>query len=198
MNAPLILDRRRVLAGGGALIVSFSLNQAFAEEQEGVLVAAPKPPGSLATSPYLDSWIHVDADGSITVFTGKVELGQGFKTAFQQIAAEELDVPFASLKVVTADTKLTANEGYTSGSHSMQDSGTAIQYAAAQARALLVAEAAKRLDVPVESLRTENAAVIASDGRRLGYGELVAADFLHVEAVVGTKLKDPATFKVMG
>ena len=85
---------------------------------------------------------------AITVFTGKAELGQGFKTAFQQIAAEELDVPFASLKVVTADTKLTANEGYTSGSHSMQDSGTAILNAAAQAREILVAEAAKRLDVP--------------------------------------------------
>ena len=69
------------------------------------------------------------------MFTGKAELGQGFKTAFQQIAAEELDVPFGSLKVITADTSRTANEGYTSGSHSMQDSGTAIQNAAAQVRA---------------------------------------------------------------
>jgi CO/xanthine dehydrogenase Mo-binding subunit len=199
MNAPVILDRRRVLAGGGALIVSFSLNQAFAEEQAAPTAApAPKPPGSLAHTPYLDSWIHVDADGRITVFTGKVELGQGFKTAFQQIAAEELDVPFASLKVVTADTKLTANEGYTSGSHSMQDSGTAIQYAAAQTRALLVAEAAKRLDLPVENFRTENGAVIAPDGQRLGYGELVAGDMLHVQAQAKSPLKDPATFKVMG
>jgi nicotinate dehydrogenase subunit B len=197
MNAPVILDRRRVLAGGGALIVSFSLTQAFAEEQ-GAPAAAAKPPGSLATTPYLDSWIHVDADGSITVFTGKVELGQGFRTAFQQIAAEELDVPFASLKVVTADTSLTANEGYTSGSHSMQDSGTAIQYAAAQTRALLVAEAAKRLDLPVENFRTENGAVIAPDGQRFGYGELVAGDMLHVQALAKPQLKDPATFQVMG
>src|ERR1700749_946208 len=187
MNAPVILDRRRLLKGSGALIVSFSLTNAFAQDQAPQAAPpppAPKPPGSLATSPYLDSWLRIDADGSITVFTGKAELGQGFKTAFQQIAAEQLDVPFASLKVITADTKLTANEGYTSGSHSMQDSGTAIQHAAAQARALLVAEAAKRFDVGAESLHTENAVVIASDGRRLGYGELVAADFLHVEAVV--------------
>ena len=107
MNAPVILDRRRVLAGGGALIVSFSLGNAFAQDQGAPAAPpAPKPPGSLATSPYLDSWIRIDADGTITVFTGKAELGQGFKTAFQQIAAEELDVPFASLKVVTADTKL--------------------------------------------------------------------------------------------
>ena len=73
---------------------------------------------------------------AITAFTGKAELGQGFKTAFQQIAAEELDVPFKSVNVVTADTSRTANEGYTSGSHSMQYSGTAIQNAAAQVRAL--------------------------------------------------------------
>ncbi len=171
MNAPVNFDRRQVLAsvlaGGGALIVSFSLT-------------------------------GIEADGSITVFTGKAELGQGFKTAFQQIAAEELDVPFASLKVVTADTKLTANEGYTSGSHSMQDSGTAIQNAAAQARALLVAEAAKRFGLPAENLKTENGAVVAPDGRRLSYGNLVAADMLHVQAQAKSELKDPSAFKVMG
>ncbi|HEY3790244.1 MAG TPA: molybdopterin cofactor-binding domain-containing protein, partial [Bradyrhizobium sp.] len=203
MNAPtngsLVLDRRRVLAGGGALIVSFSLSDAFAQDQ-GPPKTAPPPssPGSLKNTPYLDSWIRIDADGAITAFTGKAELGQGFKTAFQQIAAEELDVPFASLTVITADTSRTANEGYTAGSHSTQDSGTAIQNAAAQVRALLVAEAARRLDVPEEDLRTENAAVIASDGRKLGYGELVAGDMLHVRAQPTSKLKDPATFKLMG
>src|SRR5580704_16799067 len=149
MNGPVILDRRQVLAGSGALIVSFSLSDALAQDQTAA-IPSPPAPGSLKTSPYLDAWIRIDADG-ITAFTGKAELGQGFKTAFQQIAAEELDIPFASLKVVTADTQLTANEGYTSGSHSMQDSGTAIQYAAAQARALLVAEAARRLDLPAEN-----------------------------------------------
>jgi CO/xanthine dehydrogenase Mo-binding subunit len=199
MNAPLILDRRRLLTGGGALIVSFSLTNAFAQDQNPAAIPpAPKPPGSLGKAPYLDSWIRIDADGSITVFTGKAEIGQGFKTAFQQIAAEELDVAFASLKVVTADTRLTANEGYTSGSHSMQDSGTAIQNAAAQARAVLVGEAAKRLDLPAGNLRTENGTVIAPDGRKLSYGELVAADMLHVQAQPSSRLKDPATFKVMG
>jgi CO/xanthine dehydrogenase Mo-binding subunit len=199
MNAPVILDRRSVLAGGGALIVSFSLTGAIAQDHAAPAAApAPARPGSLKTSPYLDSWIRIDADGAITVFTGKAELGQGFKTAFQQIAAEELDVPFGSLKVVTADTSLTANEGYTAGSHSMQDSGTAIQHAAAQARALLVAQAARRLDLSAESLSTENGAVIAPDGRRLGYGELVASDMLHVQAQPDSQLKDPATFKVMG
>jgi CO/xanthine dehydrogenase Mo-binding subunit len=198
MSAPVILDRRRVLAGGGALIVSFSMPGAFAQDAPPVAPPAAKPPGSLATTPLLDSWIRIDADGSITVFTGKAELGQGFRTAFQQIAAEELDVAFDGLKVVTADTSRTANEGYTSGSHSMQDSGTAIQNAAAQARELLVAEAARRLSQPAEHLRTENGEVIAPDGQRLGYGDLVAADMLHVQAQPKSKLKDPATYRVMG
>ena len=192
MKGP-VLDRRSVLAGSGALIVSFSLGEAFAQDP-----AAPKPPGSLATAPYLDSWIRIDADGGITAFTGKAELGQGFKTAFQQIAAEELDVAFAQVKVVTADTSRTANEGYTSGSHSMQDSGTAILHAAAQVRALLVAEAARRLDLPAENFRTENGAVIAPDGRRVAYGELVAGDWLHVQAQPTSPLKDPSTFRVIG
>ncbi|HEY2212604.1 MAG TPA: molybdopterin cofactor-binding domain-containing protein [Bradyrhizobium sp.] len=199
MKAPVMLDRRCVLAGSGALIVSFSLADAFAQDQAAPPAApAPNPPGSLKGSPFLDSWIRIDSDGSITVFTGKAELGQGFKTAFQQIAAEELDVPFESLKVVTADTRFTANEGYTSGSNSVHDSGTAIQNASAQARELLVAEAGRRLGLPAENLRTENGAVISPDGRRLGYGELVAADMLHVQAQPKSKLKDPASFKVMG
>jgi nicotinate dehydrogenase subunit B len=198
MNGPVIIDRRRVLAGGGALIVSFSLGDALAQDRGAPAPPPPNLPGSLKAAPLLDSWIRIDADGSITVFTGKAELGQGFKTAFQQIAAEELDVPFESLKLVTADTSRTANEGYTSGSQSMQNSGTAIQNAAAQVRALLVAEAARRLDLPAESLRTENATVIAPDGRRLGYSYLVAGDMLHVQAQAKSKLKDPTTFKVMG
>jgi nicotinate dehydrogenase subunit B len=201
MNVPVILDRRSVLAGGGALIVSFSMSDAFAQDQTPPAVAPPHPPslpGSLKDAPLLDSWVRIDADGSITVFTGKAELGQGFKTAFQQIAAEELDVPFASLKVITADTGLTADEGYTSGSQSTQYSGTAIQNAAAQVRELLVAEAARRLDLPVENFRTENGAVIAPDGQRFGYGDLVASDMLHVQAQPKSKLKNPATYKVMG
>jgi nicotinate dehydrogenase subunit B len=198
MNGPVILDRRNVLKGGGALIVSFSLTDAFAQDQTPAAAPpAPKPPGSLAQAPYLDSWIRIDADG-ITVFTGKVELGQGFKTAFQQIAAEELDVPFESLKVVTADTSRTANEGYTSGSHSMQDSGTAIRHAAAQVRELLIAEAARRRDLPTDNFHTEDGVVISPDGERFRYTDLIPAEMLHVQAQPTSKLKDPSTFKVMG
>jgi nicotinate dehydrogenase subunit B len=196
MSAPVSLDRRNVLKGGGALIVSFSLHGALAQDQ-GTPAAVSKPAGSLAQTPFLDSWIRIDADG-ITVFTGKVELGQGFKTAFQQIAAEELDVAFESLKVITADTRRTANEGYTSGSHSMQDSGTAIQHAAAQVRELLIVEAARRRDLPPEHFHTEDGVVISPDGERFSYVDLIPAEMLHVQAQPQSKLKDPATFKVMG
>ncbi len=204
MSGSVITSRRRMLAGGGALVVSFSLGSAFAQDQAAPAPAPPPgpppspPPGSLKGAPYLDSWIRIDADGSITVFTGKAELGQGFRTACQQIAAEELDVPFASLKLITADTSRTANEGYTSGSNSMKDSGTAVQHAAAQVRALLIAEAARGLELPAESLKTDNGAVIAPDGRRLGYGDLVAGEMLHVQAEAKSKLKHPADYRIMG
>jgi nicotinate dehydrogenase subunit B len=198
----IILSRRRVLAGTGALVVGFSsVSRLLA--QQGVPGADQKPnppplPGSLKGSPFLDSWIRLDADGAITVLTGKAELGQGIKTALLQIAAEELDVPLSSLALVTADTARTANEGYTAGSQSMQESGTAIRHAAAQVRALLVAEAAKRLALPAEALRTEGGAVLANDGRRLRYGELVASELLHVQAQPASALKDASSFKVMG
>ena len=94
-RAPSFSIAAAVLAGGGALIVSFSLPDAFAQDQRAPARAAPKPPGSLATSPYPRFLDSHRCRRPITVFTGKAELGQGFKTAFQQIAAEELDVPFA-------------------------------------------------------------------------------------------------------
>jgi nicotinate dehydrogenase subunit B len=199
-----IVSRRRVLVGTGALIFAFSsASRLFGQEAQDAKVAkepnqVPPLPGSLKQSPFLDSWIRIDADGAITVFTGKAELGQGIKTALLQIAAEELDVPLQSLTLVTADTERTANEGFTAGSRSMQDSGTAIRYAAGQIRDLLVGEAAKRLLLPLDQLSTEGGFVVARDGRRLGYGEIVSAEFLHVEAQPSSRLKDSRSFKVMG
>ena len=193
MNRPVTIDRRKLLAGGGALVVSFALQPLSAQE------AAPpvKLPGNLTTSPFLDSWISIDSGGRITLFTGKAELGQGIKTAIQQIAADQLDVLFADVNLVTADTGRTPNEGYTSGSNSMKDSGTAVLHASAQVRALLLAEAARRLDQPIESLRTDNGAVVVPNGSRIGYGELIGVG-LHVKAQPTSPLKDPATYKIIG
>jgi nicotinate dehydrogenase subunit B len=187
------VSRRAVLQGAGALVVAFSLApRGFAAE-----APASKLPGSLAQTPLLDAWIRIDAHSSVTVFTGKVEFGQGIKTALLQVVAEELEVPFEQLQLVTADTARTANEGYTAGSRSMQDSGTALRHAAAQVREILIGEAARRWNVPADSLKAVNAAVVAADGRRASYGDLVAAEQLHAAAQPVSKLKDPTRFGVM-
>jgi CO/xanthine dehydrogenase Mo-binding subunit len=192
------VTRRRVLAGG-ALIVGFSSHsRSLAQQGPAAQRTAPPLPGSLKVSPLIDSWIRIDASGRITVLTGKCELGQGIKTALLQIAAEQLDVPLAALMLITADTGETANEGFTAGSHSMQDSGTAILHASAQARAILVAEAAARFGVSPDALKTQNGAVVALDGRRLTYAALLSDQLLHAEAKPQSRLKHPAFFKLMG
>jgi len=177
---------RRGLLGAGALVVAFSLApRAFTQEEGGApqKPVAPGLPGSLKTAPFLDAWIKVDANGQVTVFTGKAELGQGIRTALIQVAAEELDVAPAAISLITADTGRTPNEGVTAGSHSMQDSGTAILNAAANARQLLTEAAAQRWRASPDGLVTTGAGGIkAPDGRTLGYGELAAGLSLHVEA----------------
>ena len=173
------LSRRGLLAGSGALVVSFSLKttglaqQTGEAQNAGTAPARPAPlPGSLDKTPMLDAWIRVDADGTISIFTGKAELGQGIKTALIQVAAEQLDVASQSVHLVAADTARTPNEGYTAGSHSMQDSGTAIMHAAAQVREILLGIAAERLSLPIEQLAARDGAIVAGDGRLIGYGEL--------------------------
>lgn len=189
-------SRRGFLAGGGALIVSFSmLPQALAQTAP---PATPPMPGSLRVAPFLDSWIRIDADGTIGVLSGKSELGQGIRTALIQVAAEHLGVPVSAIRLTTSDTAQTANEGFTAGSQSMQDSATAIMHAASQAREILIGLAAKKFDRPAETLKTENGFVVAQDGTRVAYRDLVAGDVLHVQAAPTSKLKDPASFTIVG
>lgn len=191
------MSRRGFLGAGGALIVSFAI-------PHGGLAQTPagtsQLPGSLKRAAMLDSWISIDESGAVAVFTGKSELGQGIKTALVQIAAEQLDVPPASIGLVTSDTDRTANEEFTSGSQSLQDSGTAILHASAQARAILIGLAATRLGVAAEQLHTRDGAVIGPDGRSALYRDLVADNVFHVEAQPSStsKLKAPQDFKVMG
>src|SRR3954468_15565180 len=137
MNAP-AFTRRRFTAGLGALVVSFSLDPNLALSQE-------RLPGSLQNNRKLDGWLRINPDGSATVFTGKVELGQGILTALAQIAAEELDLPLARVSVISGDTGRTPNEGMTAGSQSVENSGTALRLAAAEVRAMLIELAAPKL-----------------------------------------------------
>ena len=184
------LSRRALLLAGGGLIVSVTARPAGAAEG--------KLPGSLATEGHLDAWIRVAPDGAVTVFTGKAELGQGLRTAILQVAAEQLRLAPERLTLVTADTGLTANEGVTAGSHSMQDSATAIMNAAAQVRALLEQRAAAEFGVDPATLRVADGAVAEADGRSLDYGALAAKLDLHAVAQAESPLSDPAQYTVIG
>jgi nicotinate dehydrogenase subunit B len=187
--------RRAFLARSGALVVTFSLAPFNVGAQEG---GGAKLPGSLEKAPLLDAWIRVGADGSVTVFTGKAELGQGVKTALIALAAEELGVATPAIVLVTADTSRTPNEGYTAGSNSMKDSGTAIRSAAAQVRELLIERASAKLGLPTERLHAQQGSVVADDGRRIGFGELAAQGYAQVRARPVAKLKDPHTYTIVG
>jgi nicotinate dehydrogenase subunit B len=193
--------RRGVLAGAGALVLTFRIpTGVLAQEGEvqGATAPAAKLPGSLAGQPYLDAWIRIDASGAVSVFTGKAELGQGLKTAILQIAAEELAIHPESITLVTADTARTANEGYTAGSQSMQNSGTAVRNAAAQVREIMIGEAARRLNVAAEELRAEAGRVQTRDGRALTYAELISDQMLHVNAQPQSRLTPTEKFRQMG
>ena len=194
--------RRRFLAAG-SITVSFALlpgAQALAQRatEDAAPEAAAKLPGNLASTPMLDAWIRIDADGRITVHTGKAELGTGIRTAFIQIAAEQLQVRPQDIHLVTADTALTPNEGYTAGSHSTADSGTAILNAAAQVRGLLLEAAADKLGLDVAALQVSEGKIKAPDGRELGFGEAVSGVDLHRRAEPRSPLIAPDQHKVIG
>jgi CO/xanthine dehydrogenase Mo-binding subunit len=176
---------RRAFLRGGALLMAFTLvpvpRRAWADTEVdtlGTVVLAPDLPGSLRTNPYLDAWIRVGHEG-ITVYTGKVELGTGVKTALLQIAAERLEVSPSAINLLTADTALTPNEGYTAGSHSIFDSGTALFNAAAQVRELLLESAGRSWKVAPALLTTREGIIHGPDGQRMAYADAVKNVDLH-------------------
>jgi nicotinate dehydrogenase subunit B len=192
MNMPLSLDisRRGLLAGGGALVISFSLPARK--------IFAQGAPASGIAPDRLDSWLRIDAQGLATVYTGRTEFGQGMKTAMIQLAAEELSLDPHTVKIVSCDTALTPNEGYTSGSRGMADGGSTVRAAAAQMREILLQVAATKLGADAAQLKLENGKVVGPDGKSIGYGELVAGDAMHVQLNKQTKLKDPKTYSLVG
>jgi nicotinate dehydrogenase subunit B len=192
MNAP-VFSRRQFTAGLGALVVGFSLDPKLALGQE-----PPRLPGSLQGNRKLDGWIRISSDGTATILTGKVELGQGILTALAQIAAEELDLPLGRITMISGDTGQTPNEGQTAGSQSVENSGTALRMAGAEVRALLIDLAAKRLGVAADQLTVADGVISAPDGRKVGYGALVADLDLNREASAKTSPKPPAGHKIVG
>ncbi|WP_028212242.1 xanthine dehydrogenase family protein molybdopterin-binding subunit [Paraburkholderia mimosarum] len=201
-------ESRRHFMISGALFVAFSLvkgTDALAQEviaDEGAAVHIGKDTqalaGSLKTNPFLDAWIKITPEGKVTVFTGKVELGTGVRTALLQVAAEELDMAPSLITFLTADTGASPDEGLTAGSHTMADSGSALLNAAAQVRGLLVDAAAKHFGVDASALAASDAVIHARDGRTMTYGEAVGLVDLHRSASSSSPLKDPKTFRTIG
>jgi nicotinate dehydrogenase subunit B len=190
MNAP-VFSRREFTAGLGAIVVAFSLDAKLARGQE-------RLPGSLQNNRRLDAWLRINPDGGATIFTGKVELGQGILTALAQIAAEELDLPLSRIEMISGDTGQTPNEGHTAGSLSVENSGTALRMAVAEVRAILIDLAAKRLAAPADQLTVADGAIAAPDDRKVGYGELVQTLDLKREATAKVAPKPASTYRVVG
>jgi len=123
-------------------------------------VDAKPLPGSLRVNPRLSQWLRFRAEGHVEVFSGKVEIGQGILTALAQIVAEELDVTLEQVRMVPASTGRSPDEAVTSGSLSIQESGTALRHVCAEVRAIYLGAAAARLDLPVAALTEITAARI--------------------------------------
>jgi CO/xanthine dehydrogenase Mo-binding subunit len=145
--------------------------------------AAPrKLPGSLETNRRLDRWLRINRNETVTVFPGKVEIGQGILTALTQIVADELDVALERVRLAPTDTSYSPDEGITAGSRSIQEGGQALRHAAAEARELLLDRAAARLGVSLEQLTVADGVITARTGGSVSYWELASDDLLAREA----------------
>ncbi len=187
-----LLTRREFCKVTAGIAVSFSLAGDLAWSAETEL------PGDLGRSPTLDAWLLIDPDGKVTIFTGKVELGQGILTALAQIAAEELDVPFSDVRVVSGETERTPDEQYTTGSQSIEKGGIALRYACAEARAVLLEKASAQLGVPADQLKVANGTIISPAGAQVTHGELAKGGQLHRPATARVQPKHANTHKIIG
>lgn len=182
--------RRGLLQGAGALVLAFHLPLTAS--------AQAQLHGDLRNNALLDSWIRINADGTVTLMIGKVELGQGIVTAFAQIAADELDVSLERLEIIAGDTHVSPDQGTTAGSNSMPAGWGALRLAAAEVRHILLGKAAERLGADRASLVVEDGMVTAPGGAQVAYWDLVQGLDLHVEATGQATPKTPDQYRVVG
>src|SRR4051812_8780252 len=175
-------SHRAFLQASGGLVIAFALPAA----------AQSSLPGSLSNNRMLNAWLRIDPEGTVTIFTGKIELGQGIGTALAQIAADELDVDMKRIKLIHGDTALTPNEGQTAGSLSVQDSGTAVRFACAEAREILLGAAATKLGT------TDLRVVDGTINDALTYWTLSGETDLKKEASGNAKPKPASEHKWVG
>ncbi|HEY3101407.1 MAG TPA: molybdopterin cofactor-binding domain-containing protein [Methylomirabilota bacterium] len=183
---------RREFLATGALVIGFAL------APRAVRAQAPALPGSLNGNRRLDAWLRIDPNGTVTIFTGKIELGQGIGTALSQIAADELDVDLKRIDVVYGDTGRTPNEGQTAGSLSVEQSGTALRFACAEAREILLTAAAAKLGAAPADLRVSDGTITGPNSAQVTYWDLAANAHLERDASATVKPKPAAERRYVG
>jgi len=196
MSTNLEITRRQFLKSAGALVVAFGLPvelraQTLARDGN---FGGPLPPNQL------DSWLMVQKDGSITVMTGKVELGTGVSTSLRQIVADELDYPFERITWIQGDTANTVDQLPTFGSQTIKRGGSQLRQAAAEAKATLVSMASARLSVPVEQLTVGQGIISAIDNpkKKVSYAELIGGQRFSRDVTGKIKPKTPSAYAVVG
>lgn len=156
-------------------------------------------PGSLHTNRRLSRWLSLAEPGVVIAATGKVELGQGILTALRLVVAEELDVPLTAVRMLTAATDRGPDEGMTSGSLSVQDSGGALRHACAELRGMAIERAAHHTGQATDRLDVHEGSVVTPDGERLGdYWSLLGDADLEVEYQGRWQPKAPANRRLTG
>jgi len=160
--------------------------------------SAPKLPASLAANPVLSSWVRFSPEGQVMVSPGKVEIGQGIVTALAQIAADELDVDIGRVQMVRASTAASPNEGVTSGSLSVQQSGRAIRQVCAEVRQIFLELASDRLGVGIDALEIDDGTISGPGNVRTSYWELADDVSLDRDATPGAVAKPSTKRTVAG
>jgi nicotinate dehydrogenase subunit B len=197
MNASIIPYRisRRAVLKGGALTVGFASAgiPSLALSQSATLEPRSLDPKNV------DSFLSVNSDGTVTVFCGKVDLGQGLRIAIRQIAGEELGIGVDKIQYVEGDTALTPDQGRTSGSSGIQGGGVQIRHAAATAREALIGLAAERLNMNADDL-VANGGRVSPKGGGTGvrFAELIGGRNFNLKLNLRASLKDPATYTLVG
>jgi len=185
------VSRRSVLEASGLLVVAFSLAPRFMFANAS---SAAKP----VAPDLVDSYLAIGADGRVTVYSGKVDLGTGLYTALTQIVAEELDVPLGHVTLIQGDTLLTPDQGPSFGSLSIQNGGAQLRRAAATARRALLERAAVKFKTSASTLAIRDGVIVGENGRELAFGSLVGGRVLSLKLDQDAPLKSPADFKLVG
>lgn len=191
-------SRRDFLKASGVLVVSFS-TATWIEQFASAQGPFDTHPSHIDPSK-LDSWIAIVADGTVTAYTGKCDLGQGMYTAQTQLVAEELCVPIDRVKLIQCDTSITPDQGTTSGSQSTPTNFNArnLAQAAATAREALVAMAAKKLGVSANQLTVKDGIVTAKNGSGVSYGDLIGGKHFDLTVSPTAKRRSPAEWTILG